>query len=105
MNDLRRELAEAISGHPIGQGYYSLTVSMDEAREMINAILPIITRETEQARADILARAWDEGFTAGDGYGFQVATGERIIPTQPTNPYRFQTVESLGKMHREEGDQ
>jgi hypothetical protein len=44
--DVQRELAEALvdelSGWPIGSGYYSTTVGTDDAREMVERLLPLI---------------------------------------------------------------
>ena len=48
--------------------------------------------EFERGIARIKAEAWDEGFGAGDGYGYDGALFEHGIaitePEDPTNPYR-----------------
>ena len=35
----RDRIADALSGHPIGGGYYGTSVGMDEAREMAQAVI------------------------------------------------------------------
>jgi len=39
MSDARAELVDEIAGRPIGSGYYSTSVGIDEAREIADAIL------------------------------------------------------------------
>ena len=49
MSDLRDELAEALIGWPVGEcERYHETSSVD-VREMVDAILPIVERETDAA--------------------------------------------------------
>lgn len=43
-NGQRDELADEMAGHPIGSGYYSTTVGVDEAREIADAILDDMER-------------------------------------------------------------
>lgn len=38
----RDEIADELSGWPIGTGYYGTTVSTDEAQEMADAILALL---------------------------------------------------------------
>lgn len=38
-DDLRDRIADALSGQPIGSGYYGTSVSRDEAREMAQAVI------------------------------------------------------------------
>ena len=45
-DDLRAKLRDELSGFPIGTGYYQTTVGTNEAREMADALLPIIDAHT-----------------------------------------------------------
>lgn len=36
---LRDKIAEVLSGHPIGSGYYGTNVGMDEAQEMADELI------------------------------------------------------------------
>lgn len=52
-DDLREKLADELSGFPIGTGYYQTTVGTNEAREMADALLPIIDAHTAAAVAEV----------------------------------------------------
>ena len=51
--NLRDELTEALMGWPVGECERYHETSSADVPEMVDALLPIITRETERAR-----RAW-----------------------------------------------
>lgn len=80
----RNEVADMLSGWPIGQGYYSTSVGMDEARRMAEELL-----DSEwwfkQAR-EMKAEAWDEaaGRLESDG----LADGGYADHLRQANPYR-----------------
>ena len=38
-DDLRDRIADVLSGHPIGSGYYGTSVGMDEALDMADEII------------------------------------------------------------------
>ncbi|MGN6723346.1 MAG: hypothetical protein ACTHJM_12120 [Marmoricola sp.] len=57
-DDLRDVIRDELSGWPIGSGYYQTTVGTDEARDMADALLPLV-RERE-------AEAEERGYV--DGY-------------------------------------
>lgn len=40
--DLRDRIADALTGHPIGSGYYGTNVGVDEARDMADEIVDLI---------------------------------------------------------------
>lgn len=52
-DDLRAKLRDELSGFPIGTGYYQTTVGTNEAREMADALLPIIEAHTAAAVAEV----------------------------------------------------
>lgn len=75
VGELRQAYVEASGATVAQESYYAEQVA-----------------EFERGIARIKAEAWDEGFGAGDGYGYDGALFERGIaitePEDPTNPYR-----------------
>ncbi len=63
--DLRDQLADEVSGWPIGSGYYATTVGSDEAREITDALLPVVEAHTRAAIADELDALGDYEDTNG----------------------------------------
>lgn len=43
----RDKLADEIAGWPLGVGYYQYTVGTDDAQEMADALLPVISAEVQ----------------------------------------------------------
>ena len=75
VGELRQAYVEASGASMAQESYYAEQVA-----------------EFERGIARIKAEAWDEGFGAGDGYGYDGALFEHGIaitePEDPTNPYR-----------------
>ena len=46
----RDQLAEEIGGWPLGSGYYQYTATIEDAREMVDALLPLIAARVEAER-------------------------------------------------------
>ena len=54
-DELRDRIADELAGHQIGTGYYETNVSMDEAREMAQAVIDALGLTVEK-RIDIPGR-------------------------------------------------
>ena len=55
----RDELVDEIAGHPIGSGYYSTNVGIDEAREIADAILAAGYQKPVKCGADCCCKQED----------------------------------------------
>lgn len=79
MDNLREQIADEVSGFPIGSGYYGTVVAAgSEAYELADLILPIV-REAQ-------AEAWEQGNRIGWSDCTLDTVAAPIAIT--TNPYR-----------------
>lgn len=72
------DVRDEIAGHPIGSGYYSTTVGVDEATEMARAVLALLPGRTEaEVKAEALREA-APGCNCEDDYAWLNDRADRI---------------------------
>lgn len=67
MSTERDELVDEIAGHPIGSGYYSTSVVIDEAGEMADAVLAAGYRKPQWSENQFVLEISAEGYPRNVG--------------------------------------